>query len=260
MMYEGWFLGATKELLRFRVGMTFLSIGERRSKPCQDDRVTDSRPHEARRSAALSRARIVHTTIEVLDDGGVDALTFRELSTRLSTGSGAIYHHVANKAALLATAASEVMTSTLDRDGLGQSAPNVRALMLSTFDAIHAHPWLGTQLTVAPWQPAVLQLLERIGSHLDALGVPEHAQFDAASVFVHHLLGFASQFDAMSGLPGARVSRPAFLEQATAALTQHGNQDRYPFLTRIARQLANHDDRELYETGLDVIIAGISSR
>ena len=202
----------------------------------------------------------MHAAIEVLDGSGVDALTFRELAARLSTGSGAIYHHVANKAALLATAASEVMTSTLDRYGHGQSQQNVRALMLSTFDAIDAHPWLGTQLTVAPWQPAVLQLLERIGSHLDALGVPEHAQFDAASLFVHHLLGFASQFDAVSRLSGAQVGRPAFLEQATTALTQHGGQDRYPFLARIAGQLAGHDDREQYETGLDMIIAGITSR
>ena len=222
--------------------------------------MTDYKPRAARRSEALSRARIVHAAIEVLDDGGVDSLTFRELAARLSTGSGAIYHHVANKAALLAAAASEVMTSTLTRNGDDQSQQNVRALMLSTFDAIHAHPWFGTQLTVAPWQPAVLQLLDSIGSHLDALGVPEHAQFDAATVFVHHLLGFASQFDAVSRLWGAHVDRPAFLEQATAALTQHGGQDRYPFLARIAGQLAGHNDNEQYETGLDVIIAGMTSQ
>ena len=90
--------------------------------------------------------------------------------------------------------------------------------------------------------------------------MPEHAQFDAATVFVHHLLGFASQFDAVSRLSGAHVDRPALLEQATAALTQHGNQDRYPFLARIARQLAGHNDHAQYETGLDVIIAGITSR
>jgi AcrR family transcriptional regulator len=201
----------------------------------------------------------VHVAVELLDESGADALTFRVLAVRLSTGPGAIYHHVANKAALLAAAASEVVTSTLDLAGGGGSQQDVCAVLLSTFDAIDDHPWLGTQLTVAPWQPAVLQLLERVGSHLDALGVPEPAQFDAASVLVHHVLGFASQFDAATHLSDRDVSRLAFLEQATTTLTQQRGGDQYPFLSRVAEQLAGHDDREQYKTGLDVILAGIAT-
>ena len=48
-----------------------------------------------------------HDLGQILDDEGEAALTFRALSARLATGSGAIYWHVANKSELLAAATDE---------------------------------------------------------------------------------------------------------------------------------------------------------
>lgn len=62
-----------------------------------------------RRTDALSKERIVEAAIEILDDEGETALTFRALSARLATGSGAIYWHVANKSELLAAATDDVI-------------------------------------------------------------------------------------------------------------------------------------------------------
>ncbi|MDJ0112876.1 TetR family transcriptional regulator, partial [Rhodococcus erythropolis] len=62
-----------------------------------------------RRTDALSKERIVEAAIEILDDEGEAALTFRALSARLATGSGAIYWHVANKSELLAAATDDVI-------------------------------------------------------------------------------------------------------------------------------------------------------
>ena len=39
-------------------------------------------------------------------------------------------------------------------------------------------PGWGAQLPREPWQPAVLQIFESFGGQLQALGVPERAQFD----------------------------------------------------------------------------------
>jgi hypothetical protein len=54
----------------------------------------------------------------------------------------------------------------------------IRAIALGAFDAIDATPWVGAQLSREPWQPAVLQIFESFGGQLQALGVPERAQFD----------------------------------------------------------------------------------
>ncbi len=62
-----------------------------------------------RRTDALSKDRIVEAAIEILDAGGESALTFRALAARLTTGTGAIYWHVANKDELLEAATDDVI-------------------------------------------------------------------------------------------------------------------------------------------------------
>lgn len=61
----------------------------------------------------LSRERIVETAIEVLDAGGEGALTVRALTERLSTGAGAIYHHVGNMNELGQAATETVIADAL---------------------------------------------------------------------------------------------------------------------------------------------------
>jgi len=211
-----------------------------------------------RRSDALTRRRIIDTAIALLDEGGTEALTFRTLSAALSTGAGALYHHVANKGELLAAAAMAKLTAVLAAAGDGgEAAGGIRALTTALFDAITAHPWLGSQLVAAPWQPAVLQLFDAIGSKLTALGVPERSQFDAASALVHHILGVASQYDAGRRLAGT-TSRPVFLDFASTPLVEEGGEaPAYPFLARVVRELVEHDDRAQFQAGIDIILAGI---
>ena len=101
-----------------------------------------------RRSDALSRNRIVETAVEILDTEGEQDLTFRALNTRLSTGAGAIYHHIANKNELLAAATDQVVSQVLAQiDGDADPARALRAISLGIFDAIGAHPWVGAQLS-----------------------------------------------------------------------------------------------------------------
>src|SRR3954465_3816370 len=69
---------------------------------CQDGRMARTSGRADRRTDALSRERIVQAAIEILDAEGESGLTFRALATRLSTGAGAIYWHVASKGELLA--------------------------------------------------------------------------------------------------------------------------------------------------------------
>src|SRR3954447_20548381 len=72
-----------------------------------------------RRTDALSKERIVEAAIEILDTGGESALTFRALSARLSTGSGAIYWHVSHKRELLSAATDDVVARAMAPEASG---------------------------------------------------------------------------------------------------------------------------------------------
>ena len=133
-------------------------------------------PRGERRTDALSKERIVEAAIMILDAEGENALTFRALAARLSTGSGAIYWHVADKSELL-TAATDAIIGRVLTDVAVDAEPGqaIRTFALGLFDAIDAHPWVGTHLFREPWQAAMLEIFEAIGGRLQALGVAEDA-------------------------------------------------------------------------------------
>ncbi|MFJ8028863.1 TetR/AcrR family transcriptional regulator [Streptomyces sp. NPDC096311] len=217
-----------------------------------------------RRTDSLSRELIIQAAIEMLDSGGEKALTLRALTVRLSTGYGAIYHHVADKSDLLATAADEVITGVMSGAVAGAVADAdpraaLRALALGLFDAIDAHPWVGAEFSRQPWRPALLDFYEGVGRLLDALDVPEEQRFDAAGTLVNYVLGVAAQNAANARFrAGSDTGRETFLENAATQWAQI-DPARYPFVHAAATQLGEHDDREQFLVGVDIFLAGIST-
>jgi AcrR family transcriptional regulator len=212
-----------------------------------------------RRADALSKDRIVEAAIEILDADGESALTFRALAARLATGSGAIYWHVANKNDLLAATTGDVIARVMTEIVSGaEPREAIRAMASGVFDAIDAHPWVGAQLSREPWQTAVLQIFEGFGGQLQALGVPQRAQFDCASALLNYVLGLAGQYAAAARLLPPETDRSAFLATVAARWVQL-DPARYPFVHQVATQLPEHDDREQFLAGLDLILAGITT-
>jgi AcrR family transcriptional regulator len=213
-----------------------------------------------RRAEPLSRERVVETAIDILDAGGNAALTLRALADRLSTGPGAIYHHLANKRAVARAATASVIDAALSDGPLpADAAESVRELALRVFDAIDAHPWVGAQLALEPWQPAVVRLFEAIGTRLPDLGVPENEHFDSASALVNYVLGLAGQYAA-----GARLGRDesdrALVLRDIAEEWAHLDEAAFPFMRRMALHLSQHDDRAQFGAGIDLILDGIRAR
>ena len=212
-----------------------------------------------RRADALSKERIVEAAIEILDTDGESALTIRALTARLATGAGAIYWHVANKNELLAAATGDVIARVMTEVVSGaEPREAIRAIALGVFDAIDAHPWVGAQLSREPWQSAMLQIFESVGGQLQALGVPERAQFDSASALVNYVLGLAGQYAAAARLLPRDTDRSAFLATLAARWAQL-DPAKYPFVHQVATQLPEHDDREQFLAGIDLILAGIGT-
>ncbi|MDN3261166.1 TetR family transcriptional regulator [Streptomyces sp. CSDS2] len=219
-----------------------------------------SRPE--RRQEPLSRERIVAAAVELLDTVGEGGLTFRALAERLATGPGAIYWHVTGKTELLAAAIDAVITPVLAGDDTGATPQEaIRALALGVFDAIDAHPWVGTTLAQLPRTPGkspMLRVFERIGRQVQALHVPGAAQFTAASALLSYILGVAGQNAANTRAARANPDRDAFLD-AVATAWRELDPVEYAFTRDVAGQLRAHDDRAEFLAGIDLILAGITA-
>jgi AcrR family transcriptional regulator len=219
-----------------------------------------STTRSSRRRDPLSQERLVNAAIEILDAEGEDALTFRLLAARLCTGPGAIYHHVANKDELLKAAAFQVIGSAVDgAPRQREPVEAIRSTAAAVFDAIDAHPWAGAQLAREPWQLAVIRLFETFGQLVRELGVPESAQFDAVSTLVNYSLGLAGQYAAGARVLGSHTDRSAFLREIAEQWEQL-DPTSFPFMRSLSAGLDQHDDRTQFLAGIDLILAGTTSR
>lgn len=220
--------------------------------------MTAPTPRSPRRSDALTRDRIVEAAIEILDEEGESHLTFRALTSRLSTGAGALYHHVANKDELLAAATDGIIGRELaEVQDEEEPAASIRATSLRIFDAIDAHPWVGTQLSREPWQPAVIQIWKVLGTQLQDIGVTGSARSDAGSALVNYILGAAAQYAAGARRIPDDGDRKAHLEALAAEWTR---QDSDPLVHESASLLPEHEDRAQFLVGVDIFLAGITAR
>jgi AcrR family transcriptional regulator len=213
-----------------------------------------------RREEALSRDRIIEASIELLDSSGEGGLTFRTLSERLATGPGAIYWHIANKSELLTAACDAIIARTMAANKPGATPQaTIRALALGMFDAIDAHPWVGSALIRAELQSPMVRIVERLGQQVRALGVPKEKQWAAVSALFSYILGVGGKNAANGQHARTRgIDRSDFLEAMSTVWSQLDPQE-YPFVRSAAGQLRAHDDRADFLAGIDLILKGIDS-
>ena len=213
---------------------------------------------QPRREDSLSRQRIVSTAIEILDSSGEGALTFRTLSERLATGPGAIYGHIANKDDLLAAACDAVILQTLADCPDGETpASTIRAVAMGLFDAMDAHPWVGSALVRAQVNSPLVHILERLGQQVRALGTPAEAEWATVAALMNYILGVGGQNAANGQHARTRgLGREAFLTSVAEAWLEL-DPEKYPFTRSVARLLPDHDDRADFLAGIDLILHGI---
>jgi hypothetical protein len=127
------------------------------------------------------------------------------------------------------------------------------------FDAIDAHPWVGSALTRAPGQSPMVRIVERIGQQIRELGVPKDKHWITVSALLNYILGVGGrnaangQFARTQGL-----DRSDFLDAVSTVWSQLDPKE-YPFARRMAGQLRTHDDRADFLAGIDLILRGIGS-
>ena len=215
-------------------------------------------PGSVRREESLTRERIVDAAIELLDSSGEEGLTFRALSERLATGPGAIYWHIANKNDLLTAACDAIVARVMNARAVRAKPKTIiRTLALEVFDAIDAHPWVGSALLRAELRSPIVRIFERLGQQVRALDVPEKEQWATASALLSYILGVGGQNAANGHFARTQgLDRSDFLKTVSTAWSQLDPKD-YPFARSVAAQLRGHDDREDFLAGIDLILKGI---
>lgn len=105
----------------------------------------------------------------------------------------------------------------------------------------------------------MVQVFERVGRQIQALRVPEAAQFTAASALLNYILGVAGQNAANARAQQPGTDRAAMLDAAATAWGEL-DPDQYAFTRAVADQMRRHDDRAEFLAGIDLILTGITAR
>ena len=218
--------------------------------------------------APLSRDRVLRTAISLADRGGIASLTMRRLAQELGVEAMSLYHHVANKEAIL-DGAIEVVVDEINEAvrQLGGPSPAddwrgaMRARILAARDVLLRHPWaprvLETRTTMSP----------NIVAYFDGLlGIFRAGGFsyDLAHHAMHALgsraLGFTQELFEPDDPDTGDAEALAMLEQMA---------DQFPHIVEMMAEVA-HDDTEAtlgwcddqveFEFGLDLILDGLERR
>ncbi|MFT4306766.1 MAG: TetR/AcrR family transcriptional regulator C-terminal domain-containing protein [Microbacterium sp.] len=210
------------------------------------------------KDVSLTREAVVAAAIGILDESGEPGLTFRLLAERLRSGSGAIHWHVANRDELLDFACDAILAEveTAAAPKAGDELDAIRMLALSLFDTLDRHPWIGAHLPGSPGLPNKLRVLDRIGGLLRSFGVPAARQFSVATAIFTYVLGVAAQMTRNAQAAAPERTRDEWLAEQSTRWAELAPET-YPFLHAAAPKLREHDDREQFTTGLDLLLTGI---
>jgi AcrR family transcriptional regulator len=213
----------------------------------------------------LSRARVLDAAITLADREGIGSLTMRRLAQAVGVEAMSLYHHVANKEALL-DGVVEVIMGEIEASVAELAEPSgpdgwkasVRARILAARGILLRHPWVpGVIESRTGISPPTMRYYDGL------LGTMRHGGFsyDLAHHAMHALgsraLGFTQElFEPDDQGSGGQDVPDVLVEMA----------DQLPNLMEMMSEVA-HDDPEStlgwcddqfeFEFGLDLILDGL---
>ncbi len=231
--------------------------------------MASSRRLRATPRAGLTPDRVFRAAVSVADADGIAALTMRKLAQVLEVEAMSLYHHVADKDAVL-NGMVDVVVGEVDARVAATAAPPgephphwktaVRQRILTAREVLLAHPWapgvIESRTTMSPtvmrYYDSLVGLLRDGGLSVSLVHHAMHALGSRALGFTQEL--FAPHGDADSGPDVAAMLRGQLAQQ-------------YPFLTEIVviesgthdpdSTLGWCDDQVEFEFGLDLLLDGL---
>ena len=144
--------------------------------------------------AELTPARIARAALEVADEQGASGFSMRLVAERLGVTPMALYHHVDDKAALVALLVDEVIAETPLPSTTGKWRDDLFALALWMRQAALAHPAVGRlRNDYQVWTPSIFPMTERWLSVWQQSGLSLDAAMSASSASATAIIGFVEQ-------------------------------------------------------------------
>jgi TetR/AcrR family transcriptional regulator, tetracycline repressor protein len=208
----------------------------------------------------LARDHLVQAALELLEEGGIAALSTRRLAERLHVQSPALYWHVRNKDELLGLVADAICarmatppSGLAPRARLERIAVEYRRVLMGHRDA----PRLFAEQV--PTGPCRMLLYEAAVSAFRDAGMPPGEAVSMASFFRHFLLGMILEEARQAHPP--RLGAPSPTLALGIELSQLGDAaTAYPNLREAAGTLAALKPDDLFRMGLDVLLDGMELR
>ncbi|WP_157432995.1 TetR/AcrR family transcriptional regulator [Actinomadura rifamycini] len=226
---------------------------------------TDADELTERPRVPLSRRRVLRAAVELADRDGIDALTMRRLAQEVGAEAMSLYHHVANKEAVLDGVVEVVLGEVAAAvEGVAAPAPAddwrgaLRARILAAREVFLRHRWAPAVLeSRTTTSPDVIAFYDGVVGILRAGGFSFDLAHRALHVLGSRALGFAQELFRPDGAEAPD-------EEATALMAE-----RFP---NIAGMLADAvhddpgttlgfcDDQFEFEFALDLILDGLERR
>lgn len=217
--------------------------------------------------APLSEQKIVEAAARVADAGGLAAVSMRGVGKALGVEAMSLYHHVANKEALLDALADWVfaqiaLPGPAASPACGGSDPAWRTGMLlrarSAREVLAAHPWaLGLVESRSTPGPALLRHHDRVIGCLRAGGFSLRLASHAFSVIDAYVYGFVLTEQSLPFDPGAAENAGDFAASVAPMLAE------YPHLGALVVDLTADRDyvfSDEFEVGLGMILDQLEIR
>ncbi|WP_432861122.1 TetR/AcrR family transcriptional regulator [Microbispora rosea] len=206
-----------------------------------------------REAPPLSRDRIVHEAIALLNEEGADRLTMRRLAERLGTGSTTLYWHVKTKDDVLDLALDAIFAAV---EIPGESSKDWRADITALISGWRAvlleHPWSAALLGRPMLGPNVLARSEFLYATLVEAEVTEPHLTAAAYGLSNYVIGSAL----MQATWTAREEQGA---RQAAQERFRANRDRYPVLATHGPLAEDSDWDTSFTFGLTWLLDGIQA-
>ena len=216
------------------------------------ENVTKSKRASAQVSAAapfdddafLSEARIVEAARRLIENGSVENVTMRRVAEALGVTAMALYHHVADKQALLTLVANSVIAMVPDPDeDAGTWDEKLRQGLLAVHDETIRYPGLELHVwRMSGFHPSGAQKLERTVQLLMDAGFDRQEARRANFVLLAYSVGY---FLTRRQSDGAMSPSPSNKSAGSGPVTP-GDLD---------IQLGTS-----FELGLDIVLDGIRAR